>query len=125
MSEEDQTTEMLLLLDDTRYVIDEDLGLWVNFKAKKVMPTADRPHGVRYSLTLHDRKNERIMGFDNAHAVEYGGKKNVAPKRIFDHWHRNEKDSGYPYPYTTAGKLVEDFWKEVDRVLKNWQGDRK
>lgn len=78
MTEEDQTIETLLLLDGTRYVIDEILGLWVKFEAKKVSPTTDRPHGIRYSLTLHDRTNERIIGFDNAHAIEYGGKQNVA-----------------------------------------------
>ena len=109
MSKDDQTLEYLLLLDGTRYVIDEAHGLWVKFEAKKIRQTADRPHGIKYSLTLHDRKNERIMGFDNAHAVD--------EDNTFDHWHRNKKDTGRPYKYINSGKLVEDFWKEVDKIL--------
>jgi len=28
------------------------------------------PHGIKYSLTLHDKYNKRIIGFDNAHAFK-------------------------------------------------------
>ena len=65
------------------------------------------------------------MGFDNAHAVEYGGKTNVAPKRSYDHWHRNESDDGRPYDYKNAGKLIEDFWKEVEKVIKTLEESNK
>jgi len=41
----------------------------------------------------------------------------VAPKRTFDHWHYNEKDQGRPYEYINAGKLMEDFWREVEKRL--------
>ena len=36
-------------------------------------PKPEIPHGIRYNLTLHNRHNKRVMGFDNAHAVK--GKK--------------------------------------------------
>lgn len=123
MSKDD--LENLVSLHGVTYVIDEDLGLWVKFEAKRVSPTEDRPHGVRYSLTLHNRSNKRIMGFDNSHAIEHGGKQNVAPGRVFDHYHRDEKDNGRPYHYENAEKLMVDFWKEVDRKVKELQGDTK
>jgi hypothetical protein len=118
MFQEDKFIENLLELDGIRYVVHERLGLWVKFEAKRVRPTEDRPHGIRYSLSLHNRLNERIMGFDNAHAIVYGKKTHVKPKRIYDHWHRDEKDNGQPYEYKNAGKLLDDFWKEVEKFLK-------
>ena len=59
-----------------------------------------------------------MMGFDNAHAAEYVGKRNVSPKKAYDHWHRGYNDEGCPYHYKNAGTLIEDFWKEVDKILK-------
>jgi hypothetical protein len=114
----DKSIDNLLDLDGIRYVIDEKLGIWVKFEAKKIEPTEDRPHGIRYSLTLHDRTNNRIMGFDNAHAIEYGSKRNVAPKRSFDHWHQDESNKMMPYDYKDAEKLIFDFWNAVDKKLK-------
>jgi len=46
----------------------------------------------------------------------------VAPKRTYYHWHRDEKDIGRPYQYENAGKLIEDFWLQVERVLKKLGG---
>ncbi|OGT59788.1 MAG: hypothetical protein A3F14_02820 [Gammaproteobacteria bacterium RIFCSPHIGHO2_12_FULL_43_28] len=125
MSKEDKLIENLLELDGIRYVIDEHLGLWVKFEVKRVSSSKDRPHGIRYSLSLHDRSNNRIMGFDNAHAIEYGGKKHVAPKRTHDHWHSDESDKGRPYAYIDAGRLIEDFWKEVEIKTKQLEGSNK
>ncbi len=125
MSQKYSGIENLLELDGVRYVIDERLGLWVKFETKKIQPTKDRPHGIRYSLTLHGRSNERIMGFDNAHAIEYGAKKNVAPKRTYDHWHRDGPDDGQPYGYQNAGKLIEDFWKAVETIVKKLEESNK
>ncbi len=125
MSQEDKTIENLLELDGVKYVIDERLGLWVKFEAKRVEESKNRPHGVRYSLTLHNRHNERILGFDNAHQIKYAGKKNVASEKTYDHWHRNENDGGRQYNYENAGKLLEDFWKEVEKVLKRLEEIKK
>jgi len=74
------------------------------------------------SLSLHDRTNKRIMGFDNAHAIEYGRKRNVAAKRTYDHWHSHELDQGKPYIYKNAAKLLENFWKEVDKKINVLNG---
>jgi len=121
----DDSLENLLDLNGERYVVDERLGLWVKFEARKIVPDQDRPHGVRYSLTLHDRHNSRMMGFDNAHVIKFGGKNNVAPKKTYDHWHRDETDEGRPYHYKNAGKLLEDFWKKVEEVLNRLEEEEK
>lgn len=118
----DNTLDCLLDLDGLRYVIDDALGLWVKFDIKTV-PNKNRATGIRYSLSLHNRHNERIMGFDNAHAIEYGAKTNVAPMKTFDHWHISKDDIGHPYHYKNAAKLLEDFWiavnKKLDELTKN------
>ena len=107
----DHTLENLLDLDGERIVVDDALGLWVKFEVKK---TVSRHQGIRYSLTLHNKNNKRIMGFDNSHEIEYGAKKVVSPQRTHDHWHFDENDAGRPYQYTNAVQLIEDFWKEVN-----------
>ena len=35
----------------------------------QVVQTVHRPHGIRYSFTLHDTDGTRLLGFDNAHGV--------------------------------------------------------
>lgn len=112
----DYTLEYLLDLDGIRFVVDEHLGYWVKFEVYRVDKTLDRPHGIRYSLSLHDRFNQRIMGFDNSHAIEVNSKRYLAPKRYFDHWHETILDKGKPYFYTTAAKLLENFWSEVEKI---------
>ncbi|MGN7612859.1 toxin-antitoxin system TumE family protein [Magnetococcales bacterium HHB-1] len=44
-------------------------GYWYKIEAQKVKITPQRPHGIRYSLTLHTKRGERIFGIDNAHPV--------------------------------------------------------
>lgn len=70
----DKTLENLLELDGVRFVIDEKLGLWVKFEVRKVQIHKHRPHGIKYSLTLHDRYNNRLLGFDNAHSIKKNSK---------------------------------------------------
>ena len=115
MKATDNTLDNLLELNGERIVIDEALGLWVKFE---VIKTTSREHGIKYSLTLHDKTQKRIMGFDNSHEIEYGAKRGVKPKRTFDHWHYDENDRGRPYHYINAGQLLEDFWKEVDKRIE-------
>jgi len=114
----DKTLEHLLDLNGVRYVVDDALGLWVKFEIRKIKKIINKSSNIRYSLSLHDRFNKRIMGFDNAHAIEFGEKRNVAPKRVFDHWHRDIEDKGRPYLYKNAAKLLEDFWNEVDKKIE-------
>jgi predicted transcriptional regulator len=50
----------LLLLDGERFVVED--GFWVKFEARRVATTPERPHGLDYSLTLHDGEGERFLG---------------------------------------------------------------
>ncbi len=73
----DHSLENLLMLNGDRIIIDEVLGLWVKFDVKRVL---SRKQGIRYSLSLHDKNNIRILGFDNAHEIEFDAKRGVALK---------------------------------------------
>ena len=68
------------------------------------------------SLTLHDRNNSRIVGFDNAHAFKPRIKRYGGRKTNWDHKHKCEKTERYEYE--SASQLLEDFWKEVYEALK-------
>jgi Family of unknown function (DUF6516) len=115
--EPDRTLENLLELDGSILVID-DLGHWVKFEVQRAAVSPERPQGIRYSLTLHDgHSNKRLAGFDNAHAARTSKGPGGRPERSFDHRHRDETEK--PYKYENAAKLVEDFWKLVDQVLKD------
>jgi hypothetical protein len=89
-------------------------------EASLVAATPDRPHGIKYSLTLHEPHGARLMGFDNAHGVKPEGSsyKHAGKKYPFDHRHRHGHDEGVLYEFDTAYQLVSDFYEEVDRVLK-------
>lgn len=98
-------------------MIDED-GHLVRFVVSRTDVTEARPHGLSDSLTLHDRSGRKLTGFDNAHAVERPGGRFVEQPRVYDHVHRGKDDEGRPYAFESAGKLIEDFWAEVDRILE-------
>jgi hypothetical protein len=63
----EHTLEFLLAFDGRRHVYPE--GYHLRFEIRRVAPTSERPHGLRYSFTLHDRNGKRLLGFDNAHGV--------------------------------------------------------
>jgi len=56
--------ETLLQLDGEIFPMDN--GYWVKFKVHHVEPNEHIPHGIKYSLTLHDKYNRRVVGYDNA-----------------------------------------------------------
>ena len=114
-SNRDETLQTLLDLDGEIFAMDK--GYWTKFEVRRIEPTQQIPHGVRYSLTLHDRNNARILGFDNAHAVKPPKRKKYGARRItWDHKHKLEKVS--PYEYESASQLLEDFWDAVDKITK-------
>ena len=114
---EDQVIETLLDLHDQ--IIDQGDGYWVKIEAWIVVVSADIPHGIRYSLTLHEPYGKRILGYDNAHAVKPPKKFKYAGVRLpYDHKHRHISDKGVPYAFKDAHQLLSDFFVEVDRVLK-------
>lgn len=109
------------LLDLDGIVIEQLGGYWTKFEAQQLdNSTEERPHGIRYSLTLHDQHGNRVMGFDNAHAVKSGKKGRHQGRKTHDHYHRHAKDEGIPYEFTDAHQLLKDFWTEVDKMLKKF-----
>lgn len=91
-------------------------GYWVKVEARAREVSRHVPHGISYSLTLHDRSGQRVLGFDNAHApakIRSGfGARHVE----YDHWHPDGRTIE-AYEFTDAGKLLEDFFAAVDRIL--------
>lgn len=65
----DPTLDVLLDLDGQVLVVDSDGNHWVRFVVTRVPSSPGKPHGLDYSLTLHGPKNQRLVGFDNAHPV--------------------------------------------------------
>jgi len=114
-TDHDRSFDNLLQLDGEVFVIDPIGGHWVKFEVKPTEVTAERPHGLRYSLTLHDASGERLVGFDNAHAVAAGSGPGARTPKAFDHRHRLR--SIKPYDYQDAASLIADFWKAVEAVL--------
>ncbi|BCT69469.1 hypothetical protein [Nitrosospira sp. NRS527] len=49
------------LFDLDGYIITQDLGCWVKVAVWRVVATPKIPHGIRYSLTLHEPYGKRIM----------------------------------------------------------------
>ena len=76
----------------------------------------ERPHGLSYSLTLHAKDGERLVGFDNAHHVRTSNRPGGRLRKQHDHKHRLR--SIRPYEYSDAAALLSDFWAEVDAVLE-------
>jgi outer membrane receptor for Fe3+-dicitrate len=111
--------EYLLGLDGN-IEVQNDAGYWVKMEVSSVDVTAERPYGIRYSLTLHAPDNTRLIGFDNAHSVRPAGSrfKHAGKRFPYDHRHRHALDEGVLYEFDTAYQLVSDFYAEVDRVLK-------
>ena len=94
-------------------------GAILKIEAHSVEPTAQIPHGIRYCLTLHEPYGTRILGYDNAYAVRAPKKFKHAGRRFaYDHQHRHARDQGIPYEFVDAYQLLSDFFREVDRVLK-------
>lgn len=111
----DPAIEWFLELDGTIHFVDERCKYRVKIEAKRTDATPERPHGLSYSLTLHDADNQRILGFDNAHPVRArkgpGGKQH----RFHDHRHRYDKTRVYHFVDTAT--LITDFYEAVDRIL--------
>lgn len=90
-------------------------GCWTKFEAYRVEPNEQIPHGISYSLTLHDKNNRRVIGFDNAHAVKPKRKKYGARKMTWDHKHQQEEV--FSYEFESAGQLLVDFWEAVEAYM--------
>ena len=111
----DHGLDTLLDLHGQTLFVDE-VGHWVKFIVVRTEVTPQRPHGLRYSLTLHAPGGERLVGFDNAHPVRERRGPGTRRRRQSDHLHRQHVIG--PYDYRDAATLLEDFWNEVDAILK-------
>jgi hypothetical protein len=99
-------------------ILDQGDGYWIKIDAWRVDESAHIPHGIRYSLTLHEPHGKRILGFDNAHAIKPPKKFKYAGRiLVYDHKHRHISDQGVPYEFKDAQQLLEDFFKDADHVL--------
>jgi hypothetical protein len=112
----DPSLDNLLYLDGDKFVVDSAGTCWVKFEVKRIPPTTEKPHGLNYSLTLHDCSGERLLGFDNAHAVQEGSGPGAKTRIAHDHKHKGERVRFYNYQ--DAATLLEDFWIEVEKILK-------
>lgn len=108
MTDGDYELEVLLGLDG--YEFEFARGYRVRFEAQRIEQTKGRPHGVKYSLTLHDLAGRRIYGIDNAHAVRRQAR--------FDHRHGYGARRMVPYAYRGPVELIDDFYREVERILR-------
>jgi hypothetical protein len=52
----DPIIDVLLDLDGQVLVVDAKGGYWVRFSVNRVTSTPERPHGLKYSLTLPGRQ---------------------------------------------------------------------
>ncbi len=114
-TDRDYTLEYLLEFDGHRHWLEQ--GHFLKFEVARVEPTDLRPHGFKYSLSLHGPDGDRLMGFDNAHTVASVGSAFKDRRAEADHWHRMENDPGRPYDFTDAEQLLADFFAEVRRIL--------
>ena len=112
----DFSLDTLLDLDGQVLFVDPEGKYWVKFVVKRVDALSERPHGLNYSLTLHDEAGERLVGFDNAHSVR--GRSGPSGKKEKPHDHKHRIRTIKPYEYQDAAALLGDFWVEVDAVLK-------
>jgi len=120
MMRADPSLETLLDLDGS--ILEQERGYWIKLEAKRVEESENTPHGIRYSLTLHNKFGTRVLGYDNAHAVKRPKKFKFAGRRLtYDHRHRTASDKGVPYEFESPERLLEDFFTEVDRVIKEAQ----
>src|SRR6202035_3037790 len=105
--------ELLLNLDGAEYEMAP--GVIVEFAARRTRITPERPHGVSYALVLRPKAGGAPwVRFDNAHAI---GRRGRGRRTVYDHWHRTANDVGRAYAFTTALRLLDDFWREVKRTL--------
>ena len=107
MKEDYDDLDVLLNLDGFTFYMED--GYWVKFDAHRITPTRYAPHGISYSITLHDANKIRIVGYDNAHSYLPKKRKYGAKKTTWDHIHKRKKV--FPYEFDSACQLIEDFWK--------------
>lgn len=111
----EHTLEYLLAFDGRQHWYEG--GYFAKFEIRRVPADRERPHGLKYSFTLHAPDGTRLVGFDNAHAVPPRGSRFKRRASAVDHWHRTSSDPGRRYLFKDAATLIDDFFDEIERVL--------
>jgi hypothetical protein len=106
---DDRRLERLLDFDRRRYWLPNDWS--VRFRIYRVEVHPGRLAGIKYSFTLHDDTGVRLLGFDNAHAVDAG------PAFDHRHWFRNI-GLVKPYQYRGPDQLLTDFFNAVETACR-------
>jgi hypothetical protein len=106
--------------DGYEFVFENGYYAWVAFKRDEAKGAA---HPYKYSLTLHSPDGRRLVGFDNAHPVRRASGRFKRLSKGSDHWHRDAADKGRPYDFKAPEILLEDFFREVERVLRELSVD--
>jgi len=108
MDEVDHELEALISLDGVEYQFAGDYQ--VKLAARRIEASPERPAGIKYSLTLHGADGRRIYGLDNAHGIRR--------HQVYDHRHAYGARKIVAYTYRGPAELLEDFYREVERILK-------
>jgi len=113
---DDDDAGLSYLLDMDGWVSEVGGGFWIKACVYRTAACDSAPHGISYSLTLHKPCGERVIGYDNAHPFvkRRGMRRTTGLTRD----HRHYRDLIEPYVFTSAAKLVEDFWADVFRFLR-------
>ena len=95
MNSPDVGLDTLLDLDGS--ILEQEGGYWIKIEARRVPASEQARHGIGYRLTLHDKYGTRVMGYDNAHAVNPPKEFKFAGRRLpCDRRHRTSGDTGGP-----------------------------
>jgi hypothetical protein len=105
----DEPMQRLLDYDGRRFWLEN--GWSIRIRVAEAPVTPGRPHGIKYSFTLHDTDGTRLLGFDNAHGV---------PRALaFDHRHRFRRTEDLvPYNFVGADELICDFFDAVQQACR-------
>jgi hypothetical protein len=105
----DEPMQRLLEFDRRRYWLVN--GWSIQFRIAVTPLSQVRPHGIRYSFTLHDIDGTRLLGYDNAH----GAGRALA----YDHRHRLRRtEELVPYEFRGADELICDFFAAVESACE-------
>lgn len=112
----DYSLELLIDLNGLSFA--QEGGYWIKYEVSAVKKTPEKPHGIKYSLTLHDPQGERIFGIDNAHPPKKrrGPAAKCRRPEAADHFHRGGRV--FTYEFKDAETLLADFDKGVNAALK-------
>lgn len=107
-----------LLSEITTQRSDLERGFWYKIEVSSADITEERPLGICYSMTLHDKYNKRIFGIDNAHSVNVKKNRIRTGVKTFDHIHDGNKI--YPRYFASEEELVEYFYNTIKRVVSEY-----